>query len=179
MSRSSAGPGYRRVHVLPGPVPLRDAASFLTSALLVSNSIRRDTLAVVEVGRGVWVYAAGDRVRHLRPDADTAAGWLRAVLRGKRGLGGLALEAPPSPPPGFSLVAAMPGRGRCTLPSRAAGFYVVYGPVEAAARVYTGGLPAWLAPAVVNVILDRLASGLEPAPCCEHVNIPDFEPRGV
>lgn len=62
-------------------------------SLLISNGIRRDTASIVGVG-GKWIIAPGDRVRHLRPDADTSEGWVRAVLRGKR-LGAILLEEPP------------------------------------------------------------------------------------
>lgn len=67
---------------MPRPLQIREAARFLTMALLISNGIRRDTVVILNV-RGGWLIAPGDRLRHLRPDADTSEGWIRAVLRGR------------------------------------------------------------------------------------------------
>ncbi len=176
MSQSSGQlPGrYTRIHVLPGPVTVRDAASFLASALLVSNAVRRRSVAAVEVGDGLWLYVAGDVVRHLRPDADTAEGWVRAVLRGKKGLGGRIASAPPSLPEGYLTVSVDSGPGGCRI-VRSNGYYIVYAPgLGAGPRLGMAGLPPWLAPAVVNVVIDRLEAGLPPAPCCERVNIPAY-----
>ena len=51
-------------------------------ALLISNGIRKDAMATVNV-KGKWIIAPGDKLRHLRPDADTSEGWVKAVLRGR------------------------------------------------------------------------------------------------
>ena len=59
-------------------------------ALLISNGIRKDTVAIVNV-RGKWIIAPGDKLRHLRPDADTSEGWVKAVLRG-RPLGAVVMD---------------------------------------------------------------------------------------
>ncbi|MCE4625521.1 MAG: hypothetical protein F7C35_06625 [Desulfurococcales archaeon] len=85
---------YRRVHLLPDPGSFNEAAAFLSSSLLLSHSIRRDTLAIVVLKRGV-IAAPGDHVRQLRPDLESSTGWLRAVLRGKwKGLGAVMMEHP-------------------------------------------------------------------------------------
>ena len=82
-----------RIHVLPGPVDLDEAASFLVSSLLLSHGIRRNTVAIVELDIGLLA-APGWSLRQLRPDLETATGWVRAVLyKGKaRGLGALILR---------------------------------------------------------------------------------------
>lgn len=87
-SSEQVSPGsYRRVHISRSNLKVDEAAVFVTSALLVSHGVRTDALAVVRVG-GKWVWAPGDRVRYLGPDIDTARGWIKAILRGKKGLGG-------------------------------------------------------------------------------------------
>ena len=73
---------YERIHVLPTCRNLREIARFLVMSLLISNGIRRNTLSIVRVGSR-WIVAPGDKIRHLRPDADTSEGWIKAVLRGK------------------------------------------------------------------------------------------------
>ncbi len=74
---------YKRIHIYPNPLNINDAALFLVYSLLISNNIRRDTITEVRIGK-TWIIAYGDKIRHLRPDADTSEGWIRAVLRSKR-----------------------------------------------------------------------------------------------
>lgn len=156
---------YRRVHLLPDPRSFNEAAAFLSSSLLLSHSIRRDTLAVVALKRGV-IAAPGDRVRQLRPDLESSTGWLRAVLRGKwRGLGAVMLERPPS-------MGAWCGRVIQTVMGIAGveGEIVVDKPLlivhsnsgaelNSTAKIRAPCPPPCRA-AVSNIILDRVESGL-------------------
>ncbi|MEB3817044.1 MAG: hypothetical protein LRS46_03785 [Desulfurococcales archaeon] len=71
---------YKRIHILIDSGKPRDIAIFLVNALLISHGIRRDVLAAFRWGNA-WIAAPGDRVRHLRPDMDTAEGWIRRVIK--------------------------------------------------------------------------------------------------
>jgi len=75
---------YKRTHILLAHLPLEDTIEFVVSSLLLSHNIRSDTLAIVPFKSGVWLYIPGDRIRHLRPDFDTAMGWFKAIVRGAR-----------------------------------------------------------------------------------------------
>ncbi len=70
----------KRVHVLMDVKSLGDIAVFLTSSLLLSHGIRRDVVSVIKL-KNSWLCVPGFRVRHLRPDFDSALGWVRAVLK--------------------------------------------------------------------------------------------------
>jgi hypothetical protein len=59
-------------------------ATFLTSSLLISHNIRRDTIAIIKLRSDLWICASGSRVRQLRPDEDSAIGWINAVAKSKR-----------------------------------------------------------------------------------------------
>jgi len=86
---------YRRIHLWLDCGDILDAARFIAGALLLSHSVRRDSVAAVRVG-GRWVIVYGDRVRHLRPDEESLEGWIRAVMRGKGGkLGAVVSDKPP------------------------------------------------------------------------------------
>ncbi len=71
------------VHVLSFESRPRDLAIFLTSALLLSHGIRRDAVAILKL-RSEWLCVPGSTVRHLRPDFDSAVGWIRAIIRSKK-----------------------------------------------------------------------------------------------
>lgn len=83
---------YRRIHIGIEPMSLSSAARFLVSSLLVSHGVREDTAVIARLRRKDWLLALGDQLRHLRPDEDTAVGWVKAVIRGKKGLGGILLR---------------------------------------------------------------------------------------
>lgn len=77
---------YRRLHILPVRLDVEAIAIFLASTLLISHGVRRDTLVAVNLG-STWLWVPGDKIKYLGPDIDTAKGWVKAVLRGKNGLG--------------------------------------------------------------------------------------------
>ena len=83
---------YRRIHIGIEPMSLSSAARFLVSSLLVSHGVREDTAAIARLRGKDWLLALGDQLRHLRPDEDTAVGWVKAVIRRNRGLGGILLR---------------------------------------------------------------------------------------
>ena len=165
---ASCGPwlleGLVRVHVLPSWPGVYEAGVFIASSLLVSHGVRRDSAALVARG-DYWLVARGDRVRHLRPDADSLEGWVRAVLRGR--------------PLGASVCPRGSLAPRITLRVCTSGGDVL-GIGEALARAKppyvleyreVGGcdaslgaswMPLHLAPAVVNVVIDRVLGGLPP-----------------
>jgi hypothetical protein len=173
-----------RVHIAVGRLSLEEAAVFLASALLTSHGIRRDTLAIINI-KNTYIIIPGWSVRHLRPDLDTARGWIRAVLRGKP-LGARVSMAPPSYPSGCCLrvVASASLRYRCTCSARPKG--------TATILYYTGAdkdgepsprpsscegcpefagelalpTPLSLAPAIINTELDRIRVGLPPLLLC-------------
>ena len=154
-----AGPphGVARLHVLARPSPIGEAARFIASALLVSHGIRRDTMAVVLLESGEWIVVRGWEARHLRPDIDSAIGYVRAVLRGAR-LGGEVVEEPPG---SVGVCRAVGGEGEFlhrVLPlNPPATFYYGVGSVEGCRGAWA---PGWLAPgfapALVNALLDMV-----------------------
>jgi hypothetical protein len=77
---------YRRIHYYPNPQNIEEAALFLTSSLLLSHGIRRDTVSII-CFRNKTIVLPGDRARHLRPDMESAKGWIKAVLFKRRNLG--------------------------------------------------------------------------------------------
>ena len=148
-----------RVHVASASNPL-EAGRIVASSLLISHGVRREVLAAVYLEwKGFWLLVHGSRVRRLWPDADAVEGWVRAVLRGARL--GASLEKEPR----------LPLQGLCvsTGDRRAGGFWAarssrvaIYDPVEGVKCLGRLVLPQprWLAPAVVNVLWDRLDAGL-------------------
>ncbi len=150
-----------RLHVLPDPRSLWEAASFIASSLLLSHGIRTDAAALVRV-RGQWILAEGARVRQLRPDADSAEGWIRAVLKGKR-LGAELLKDPPQPVGHVVLLKRGASRGLEKLP--VGDVTVCYGscPYERAEALGSPDWPPYKLAAVVNILLDRMELG---SPAC-------------
>jgi len=151
-----------RLHVLPSPGSRYEAARFIASALLLSHSIRVNAIAAVRVG-GTWVVAAGGRVRHLRPDADTAEGWLRAVLRGSR-LGAELRDDPPEPVGRRILLLPGSPRGLARLPGEPV--TICYGscPYVDFEEVEGPAWPSWSLAEAANIIVDRVSVGLRPCP---------------
>ena len=151
-----------RLHVLPTPRSTWEAAAFIASSLLLSHGIRRDAAALVRVG-GKWILAEGSRVRQLRPDADSAEGWVRAVLRGRR-LGALVLEEPPPPRGRVVLLREGAPGGLGGLPG--APVTVCYSgcPYEPERELGAPGWPPYRLAAVVNIVLDRMELGVPGCP---------------
>ncbi len=187
MKQSSPLPPHKRLHVYLNPKNLSDAASFIVGSLALSHSIRRDTIAVVALRKAV-IAAPGSTIRQLRPDLESATGWLRAVLRGKhRGLGALLLDEPPLPR-GEALEIAIIGgvsgarRGLCRLArfigegairglgrdARVSLYYYRVGDDTIAPQRVAGRVETWLPPAyaaaTANIVLDRLEAGLPACP---------------
>jgi len=150
-----------RIHVLPEWPGPQEAAGFLVSSLLISHGIRREALALIRV-RGGLLAAPGWTLRQLRPDLDTAEGWLRAALSGKaRRLGAtilrLTFEAvlEEAEARGYRVVDTCPGEPGLET-GRTDGIHVIVHRLDS-----TGG--CWLrAPcgpgcraAISNVLLDR------------------------
>jgi hypothetical protein len=166
----------QRIHVLPSPRSLGEASAFIVNALLLSHGIRKESVAIVRVG-GEWIYAPGASIRHLRPDADSSEGWLRAVLRGRE-LGAQRLEK--FEPPSEALRICL----RCGLKEDLDLGLLKSVPLEAADAIYVfytstvedievsnlcresvwGAIPLRprFAVAVVNTILDRIEAGMSP-----------------
>jgi len=114
-----------------------------------------DREAVIQAG-SIYVLVRGSRVRHLRPDQDSGEGYIRAVTRGKHAqLGAEILPHPGIVEPCIN-VTTNEGSDLFTLylPSHAT---FVYGGKHGGCRdAYLGAeIPAYLAPAVVNNLLDR------------------------
>ncbi len=156
-----------RVYIYPRPRNYYDAAMFLVNSLLISHGIRRDALAIVRVGSR-WVLAPGASVRHLRPDADTAIGWVRAVLRGKRL--GATVEGDPPGFPGVYTVDPGEGDPRCLCSAADkvnGGTPACFSSAEECAQYYkvvdgcSASLEAWRSVAIVNILVDRIRAGLE------------------
>ena len=161
---------YSRIHIYPKPRSIREASRFLAMSLLISNGIRKNTVSVTRL-EGKWIIAPGDRLRHLRPDADTSEGWVKAVLRGKR-LGAAVLDSIQVPGEAVLIVHGdeMGVSGESLRREELAGERIfcylededVGCPVKAH-RVY--GVPpwgVWRSAVLVNIILDRVESGLSP-----------------
>ncbi len=147
-----------RLHVASASTPL-EAGRIVASSLLLSHGVRADAAAAVYLEwAGLWLFVEGRSVRRLWPDADAAEGWVRAVLRGAR-LGaslykawrppsrGICVEASKPDSTGLSALAAQPRVAFYDYPGSCLG--VVGVPVD-----------KWLAPAVVNIIWDRVERGL-------------------
>ncbi len=150
-----------RLLVYPRPRSLYEAARFIASALLLSHSIRLDAVAAVRVS-GSWVVARGSRVRHLRPDADTAEGWLRAVLKGRaERLGAEVSSEPPDPAGPILLVERRPsGRGLHRLPGEPVTLCFDSCPYDAGEAVEAPDLPVNVVVEAANIIVDRRSVGL-------------------
>lgn len=171
---------FTRLHVNPDPLSISEAAAFIVSALLLSHGVRRDALAILNVG-GRFIYAPGSKIRHLRPDLDTAEGWIRAVLRGKP-LGAFvtdSLEIPANKP--YSLcVRCCPGSLKSPKATSQEASMSLSGAVL---TIYTSKpcsrspellsecplsldaelpAPLHIMPAIVNIELDRITAGLRP-----------------
>ncbi|MCE4601140.1 MAG: hypothetical protein F7C38_06200 [Desulfurococcales archaeon] len=162
--------GYSRVHIYPKPRNIREASRFLAMSLLISNGIRKNTVSVTRLD-GKWIIASGDKLRHLRPDADTSEGWVRAVLKGKK-LGAILLDNIQVPGEAALIVHRVGAGGESLRRDGLAGeriFCYLEGEDEAvecpvrARSVYS--VPAWgvwRSAVLVNIILDRIESGLGP-----------------
>ncbi|MEB3846852.1 MAG: hypothetical protein GSR74_02615 [Desulfurococcales archaeon] len=161
---------YKRVLLYPDPRNTYDAARFLVYSLLISNNARRDTLAQVRIG-AKWIIAPGDKIRHLRPDADTSEGWVRAVLRGKK-LGALLSENPLIPEKGVKIEIRHARTGSQKL-------YITRMEPPVVACLHRGvecelgedlfyevrNWGVWRTTVILNIILDRIWSGLPPVRC--------------
>ncbi len=56
-------------------------ARFIVSSLLISRSIRRDSIACLYLKEGLAVMFYGSKIRHLRADESSAFGIIRKALR--------------------------------------------------------------------------------------------------
>ncbi len=169
---ASSSCAHPRIHVAPEPLEPGEAGLFIAASLLLSHGVRPCTLALVRL-RGAWIAAPSWSIRQFRPDEDSRAGWVKAVLRGKK-LG--AHVAPPaaSPEEVLEAIGVKPAAAtRCVAarpPTRPEA-------LEAAARALLEGLPLaytargcsreptlgappTIAPAIVNIAVDRLQAGL-------------------
>ncbi len=164
---------YRRIHIARfNRDSYLDAARFLVNSLLLSHGIRRDTLSIVGLVNTIRL-APVDKLRHLRPDAESSTGWIRAVLeKGKaKGLGAVLLQREALE----DLIAGVEiGRTQIivencniepTLPlSLEFPVTIYYG-----FRAMRDGIgvclkcPQWCSPIILNIALDRIEAGL-PAP---------------
>ncbi len=150
-----------RVHIASASNPL-EAGRIVSSSLLVSHGVRREALAAVYLEwEGVWLVALGSRVRRLWPDADALEGWVKAVLRGARlgawveeeirlSLKGLCVSTGVRVAEGFESA----GLARVA-------FYDDAGGVGDCLGKLVVPTPRWLAPAVVNILWDRLDAELK------------------
>ncbi len=161
---------YKRILLYPDPRNTYDTARFLVYSLLISNNARRDTLAQVRVG-AKWIIAPGDKIRHLRPDADTSEGWVRAVLRGKR-LGALLSENPLIPEKGARIEIRHARTGPQKLDITGIKPPVIVCLHRGAECRLRGALlfevhdwGVWRTAVILNIILDRIWSGLPPVRC--------------
>ncbi len=176
---------YSRIHVYLDPKDLRDAAGFIVGSLLISRNVRRDTVAIAAL-KHTLVIVAGDSVRQLRPDEESSTGWIRAVLRGKhKGLGAqLAprgklqeaiediLGARTTDAEQVFIVVnrgvntlcrikPQPGKPHIAYYARNASYKPPEGDVPVTAETW---LPAGYAASTLNIMIDRVAAGLEPCP---------------
>ncbi|MCE4619512.1 MAG: hypothetical protein F7C33_00645 [Desulfurococcales archaeon] len=161
---------YKRVLLYSDPRNTYDAARFLVYSLLISNNARRDTLAQVRVG-AKWIIAPGDKIRHLRPDADTSEGWVRAVLRGKK-LGALLSENPLIPESGTRIEIRHSRTGsqklditRVEPPVTACLHRGTTCDSESALSFEVRDWGVWRTVLVLNIILDRIWAGQPPVRC--------------
>jgi len=164
-----------RVHILPRPKSTREASTFIVNSLLLSHGIRSDATAIVRIG-DAWIVAPGASLRHLRPDSDSAEGWLRAVLRGRR-LGAFKLgcledvlkdASPACIYYGRESLLAVEALERLAQAGGRLHIMYLHGPdedVEVHCSLLEAlPLPPYLAVAVVNIMLDRVQVGLKPLP---------------
>ncbi len=161
---------YKRLHILPTKLDAEALAVFLVSALLVSHGVRRDTLVAANLGN-IWLWIPGDKIRYLGPDIDTATGWIRAVLRGKKGLGAQFKGVGPLCE-GARKIYFIRNYLKIIINESVARSdrYCIYyynevdgvnlGKEGVDAIVGLMGAPMSLAPAIANIILDRSEAGL-------------------
>ena len=145
-------------------VPL--AAEAVSSGLLLSHGIRRDTGVYVVLRCGdtySWLYVDGGRVRNLRPDAESSEGLIRSFLRG-RGRDAARLGRGLPKPRGMVVEVAVGSVLGAELPREACrDVFLLYnhrGEYNVGARV-TLPPPRRLlghAVAMANILLDRLCS---------------------
>ncbi len=122
----------------------------------MSHGVRRDATAVFE-HTGKYVVVNGDKVRHLRPDQDSAEGYIRAVLHGKASrLGAAITEEPPFRTPCLN-VTIIDGKDIFGLDLRKYNSFIYGGRLEECETGFIGSeLPLQALPAVVNILLDRM-----------------------
>ena len=154
-----------RRHILADPASLGEIARFLVNTLLLSHSIRRDTVAIALVGDRVLV-APGSTLRQLRPDQESAEGWLRAVLRGKaRGLGAF-LESADVLDRALSdatLISTCEGDPRPPKPhSLEHPVNILHGPSNPRKCWLSAPCKPACRAALANIVLDRIQRGLKP-----------------
>ena len=161
------------IHIYPTPRTLLDASLFIVSSLLISHNVRRDREAWINY-RGKWIRVRGSRVRQLRPDSITAESWIKAVLYKGKGpkLGAEILETPPqgiqdpicvynrdpltSPTEIHSLI-------NKTLSTHGMASFIYNNDGACSHHIYMGShLSGWMMPAIINIIIDRIYSGLQP-----------------
>jgi len=159
-----------RIHVSLDPLGAREAAVFVSSALLVSHGVRGDSTAIARLSKPrAWLLVSGKRVRHLRPDMDSSLGWVRAVITGNRRLGGAILsdldlgafrdcEAICFHGAARALAIPLGSLRECVLLAYSSGSPVSVG---CRAEYPLGPLPVHLGPVIGNVLLDRFSSGLQ------------------
>ncbi|MCE4612468.1 MAG: hypothetical protein F7C07_01355 [Desulfurococcales archaeon] len=135
----------------------------------MSHGVRRDSTAIALLSKPrMWLVARGDSVRHLRPDIDSAEGWIRAVALGKRHLGGETLVE-------ISLDEITRSCYKLCFRSHTRALHVPVGSLPSCiALLYsqetlensscdgkapTGPVPLPLMPAIGNILVDRIAAG--------------------
>ncbi|WP_062662094.1 hypothetical protein [Aeropyrum camini] len=164
-----------RIHIGAAGTPL-EAGVFISSSLLLSHGVRQGVLAAVRLGAR-WILARSSDVRRLYPDADSLEGWVKAVLRG-RPLGASLIQGGVRDvmsyigvKPEELLCVDYAGGGVWRDEEKLAAYRrAVYGDklcseAGAAERVYTPA-PLNVAPALVNIVWDRVDAGLGiPGPC--------------
>jgi len=131
-------------------------AGFLAASLLVSHGVRRDATAVFEHA-GRYIVVNGGKVRHLRPDQDSAEGYIRAVLHGKaRHLGADITGELPLQGPCLN-VTLIDGEDIFGLDLRKYNSFIYGGRLEECETGFTGSeLPIQALPVIVNILLDRM-----------------------
>ncbi len=126
------------------------------ASLLLSHGVRRDAAAVFEHS-GRYVVVSGERVRHLRPDQDSAEGYIRAVLHGKAShLGAVIKDELPLHEPCLN-VTISDGADIFGLDLRKYNSFIYGGRLDECDTGFIGSeLPLQALPAVVNILLDRM-----------------------
>jgi hypothetical protein len=145
-----------RVHVLLGRHKPRITAGFLVSSLLISHGVRSDATAVFQYA-DKYVLVDGSRVRHLRPDQDSAEGYVNAVLHGKAGyLGATITDSLPLEEPCLNITPRT-GVDVFTLDLRRYKSFIYGGSLRECETGFIGSdLPVHVLPAVVNILIDRI-----------------------